>query len=107
MGRGAQSRHGSLRRRAISVACAMALLATPAGALADQPATDQYTPPSLNATGNGSGPGAGGAAQTNAAEGSSGSDSPVVPILLGGLGVIAAAGLIVYRRRRGAAGGPA
>ncbi len=104
MGRGAQSRHGSLRRRVISAGCAMALLATPAGALADQPATDQYTPPSLSATGHGSGPGAGNAAQSDAAEGSGGSDSPVVPILLGGLGLIAAAGLIMYRRRAGARG---
>ena len=84
----------------------MALLATPAGALADQPATDQYTPPSLNATGNGSSPGTGGAAQTNVADSSSGSDSPVVPILLGGLGVAAAAGLIAYRRQRAAGQGP-
>jgi hypothetical protein len=104
---GAQSRHGNWRRRAISVGCALALLALPLPALADAPANDQYTPPPVSATGQGPNHDhrasdgrtpdakAVGAARTS-------SSSSAVPIFLGGLGAAAAAAGVIYVRRRNA-----
>jgi MYXO-CTERM domain-containing protein len=93
-----------MRRLAISAACAAALLATPAAALGDAPAKDQYAPPPVSATGSGHGPGGTPGSGPSGSVGGSGggSASPVVPILIGGLGVLGAGGLIAYRRRRNA-----
>jgi len=94
-----------LRRRAISVACAVALLALPVSAFADAPAKDEYTPPPLSATGHGGGNATSGdrngdpKAVTAAGSSSSGS---AIPILFGGLGAATAAGAVIYMRRRNA-----
>jgi hypothetical protein len=96
IGIGAQSRRACFGRRAIPIACVLTILALPAPSLADPPARDQYVPPPLSSTGHGSGSSHGGSAVQASGE----SNSYAIPILLAGLGAIAAAVLAVYLRRR-------
>jgi hypothetical protein len=98
MARGAKSRWTPGTKPVIAIACVVLALALPAAALANPSAQNQYTPPTVSATG---GHDRGNATGTVSPAGSGGSGSAAVPILIGGVAVIGgAAAVILYRRSR-------
>jgi len=101
--RRARDRHSLSRgRRWLIIAVTTFMLAAPATALAGNPAENQYQLPPVSATGSGGGDDGKGRLNPPAATTGSGSSGATIAILAGGLVAIGgAAGLILYRRRRG------
>jgi hypothetical protein len=87
------------------LACAVAALAMPAGTLAKAPAVNQYKVPNPSATGSDGGAG-GTHSALPAASSDGGSGDAAVPILIGGLTVIGAAGAVMLYRGSGSAPRP-
>ena len=78
------------------------LLGAPTAAWAGNPAQNQYVLPNPSATGSGGGDQGHNRLEPAVATNGSGSDGATIAILAGGVAAIgAAAGIVVYRRRRG------
>jgi hypothetical protein len=99
LARGAESRRAG-STHLIALACAVATLALPVAAPAKPPAANQYKVPNPSATGSDGGT-AGSRPAPPTASSDGGSGDAAVPILIGGLAVIGAAGAVaLYRRSR-------